>query len=116
MADTIFNLNPAPTEASAQCLVEAMEHVTGVTSATVDTASQRLFVTFDAMRTGELALEQALQQAGFAVAGEEEVGFMSDVPGYTQEAIAQEQGQASATALTRDQEIDLEGGLGAKAT
>lgn len=116
MADVIFNLKPAPTESDAERLVEALEHVTGVTDATVDTASRRLFVTFDAMRTGDLALEQAVKQVGFELAATDEVGFMTDVPGYTREAEAQVQNQEVATAMTRDSEIDLEGGLGAKST
>lgn len=112
MAETIFNLKPAPTEADAERLVEAVERVTGVTDATVDTATRRLFVTFDTMRTGDIELEKTIRQVGFQVASEDEVGFMSDVPGYTRDADGQQQNQAPATGMARDQEIDLEGGLG----
>lgn len=116
MAEAIFNLKPAPTEAAAERLVEALERVTGVTDATVDTASRRLFVTFDTMRTGDIELETTIRQNGFEVASEDEVGFMTDVPGYTRDADVQEQNQEVATRMTRDNEIDLDGGLGAKAT
>lgn len=114
MADAIFNLKPAPTEADAERLVEALERVTGVTDATVDTATRRVFVTFDTMRTGDIELERTLKDNGFQVATEDEVGFMTDVPGYTQEADVQQQDQAAATTMARDNEIDLNGGLGAE--
>lgn len=112
MADTIFNLKTAPSEADAERLVEVVERITGVTDATVDPRTQRLFVTFDTMRTGDLEIGQVLARAGFAIAGESEVGFMSDQPGYTREADVAEQNQAVATRMTRDEEIDLDGGLG----
>jgi len=114
MAETIFNLTPAPTEADAERLVEAIEHVTGVTDATVDTATRRLFVTFDPMHAGDIELEKVLRREGFSVAGEDEVELETDTPGYTREAEAMEQTQEVATTMTRDQEIDLGGGLGAE--
>lgn len=114
MAESIFNLKPAPTEADAERLVEAVERVMGVTDATVDTATQRLFVTFDTMRTGDIAIENVLKNEGFAVASEDEVDLDTDAPGFTTEAERLEQNQAIATGMTRDQEIDLGGGLGAE--
>lgn len=116
MAESIFNLKPAPTEADAVRLVKAVEAVTGVTDATLDTANRRMFVTFDAMRTGDIELERILKAEGFEVASENEVGYMTEQPGYTREADVQEQDQAVATRMTQDQEIDLGGGLGAKST
>ncbi len=116
MADIVFKLKPAPTEADAERLVEAVENMNGVTEATLDTATCRLFVTFDTMRMGDIELERTLKDNGFEVATEDEVGFMSDVPGYTQDADKQEQDQAAATDMTRMNEIDLNGGLGAEST
>ncbi|HEY9854283.1 MAG TPA: hypothetical protein V6D05_01010, partial [Stenomitos sp.] len=110
MGETIFNLKPAPTEADAERLVEAVEHVTGVTDATVDTATRRLFVTFDPMHAGDIELEKVLKREGFSVATEDEVGLETDTPGYTREAEVMEQNQATATTMTRDQEIDVTGG------
>lgn len=106
MADITFHLKEHPALDAAEHLVERLENETGVTSAILDTSQARLFVTFDAMRTGDMAIQQVIEQEGFHVAEEDEtLGYQTDQPGYTQLATEREVEEGRAVDLTRDAEI-----------
>ncbi|MNX72470.1 hypothetical protein D3C86_1038250 [compost metagenome] len=106
MADITFRLKEHPALDAAEHLVERLEHERGVTSAILDTSRARLFVTFDAMRTGDIALQKAIEDEGFHVTDEEETtGFDTDQPGYTELARERQTEEGRAVDLTRDAEI-----------
>ncbi|MNT80017.1 hypothetical protein D3C72_2194220 [compost metagenome] len=77
-----------------------------MTSAILDTSRSRLYVTFDAMRTGDMALQKAIEDEGFHLSDETETGeFDTDQPGYTRLAQEREVEEGRALDLTRDAEI-----------
>ncbi|MNY81913.1 hypothetical protein D3C86_2237330 [compost metagenome] len=58
------------------------------------------------MRTGDMALQEVIEQEGFHVEEESEtLGFDTDQPGYTELARERETEEARAVDLTRDAEI-----------
>lgn len=105
MADITFQLKEHPALDAAERLVERLEQERGVASAILDTSRSRLFVTFDAMRTGDMALQQAIEDEGFHVSDEAEtMGYDTEQPGYTRLAREREIEEGHAVDLTRDAE------------
>ena len=106
MSDAIFYLQEKPALPQAEKLEERLEKQQGVIDVNVDASQSRIFVTFDPDRTGELALQQTIEQEGFHVSEENAgLGFTTDQPGYTELASERELEQEAATQLTQDAEL-----------
>jgi len=105
MGDATFQLRQKPDMATAERLAQRLDAEPGVTSAVVDPNLARVYVTFDARKTGDLHLQQVIEQEGQAIAeSDETLDFSSHAPGYTEIAREQEGEQEAATRLAFEAE------------
>lgn len=85
--DAVFQLKTPPEAGDIDRVEQSLRAQRGVTWASVDPRQGRVFVSFEPMLTGEMALQEEIERQGLRVAqSDETVDYLTDTPGYTREA------------------------------